>query len=142
MITIKWHGEKRLYDSSVRLEQDMHRKAGNAVKLGAEMLAADIRENWSAKSPSPKGKPPAVVTGNLDSSVIPESVGRDVLGRFADKHNTTVHFVHINTKDGDNPGGRGNYTQVLEFELNRPFIRPAVARAQRGYKDLVKRELR
>jgi len=120
----------------------MKKKSEGLTRKGAEALRKDIRDNWSSHSPSPLHSPPAVVTGNLDSSVIVEKVGRDILGRYADRKNTSVHFVHINTEDGKNPGSRGNYAEALEKKYQRPFIEPAVERLRADFPRLAKRELR
>jgi hypothetical protein len=111
-----------------RLEARLPGRLESSVREAAEALAADIRSNWSASSPSSPGNPPAIDTGNLDSAVRAEPTGRDVLGRFARTSDAAVWFVRIATSEGDDPRNRGEYGTILEYGLNRPFVEPAVDR--------------
>lgn len=126
MITAKFRNLDPDYRTMVKVEQDLLKNTGFAVEELAQLLVSEIRGNWSLISPSSRGSPPAMVTGNLDSSVKVEEQGRDDLGRFASTENTTVKFVRIDTSEGDNPGDRGNYAPVLEGPLEREFVQPAI----------------
>lgn len=149
MISIQWRGEEDLYRSLVRIESIVEKGSDDLVREAAEMLVRDIRSSWSGtRQTIGSGNPPATKgghpdnTGNLDSSVIVETSGRDVLGRFSNADNTRVRFVRINTAEGDDPQGRGNYAQILENNYNLPFIQPAVDRLAGVYDDMAKRYMR
>jgi hypothetical protein len=119
------------HSGTIRAERKALRVADATTREIAQYIVEDIRSSWSAQSPSNVGSPPAVDTGNLDSSVKLERTGRDERGRFANAANTAVHFVRIDTTQGSNPGGRGQYAAALEDPdyFNRPYMRPAVERA-------------
>lgn len=121
-----------------RLERNIAGNTMDALTEAGEALKADIRSHWSIQSPSSPGNPPAVLTGNLDSSVEVDRQGRDVLGRFAGK-DALVLFVRIDTTKGDNPLGRKEYASVLEDEMNRPFVQPAVDRMSQNFPHFFRR---
>lgn len=114
------------YRTMIKVENDLLRDLGFGVEELANLLVSEIRGNWSLNAPSSRGNPPAIVTGNLDSSVKVEEQGRDTLGRFASPENTVVKFVRVDTSEGDNPDDRGNYAPILEGALEREFIQPAI----------------
>jgi hypothetical protein len=125
-VTINLRNLEPDYRTMVSIERDLLRDVGLGVEEMANVLVSQIRGSWSLNSPSSVGSPPAIVTGNLDSSVVAEPTGRDDKGRFADKENTTVMFVRVDTSEGMIPEDRGNYAPVLEEKLERPFIEPAI----------------
>lgn len=125
-LTFKLRNLEPDFRTMVKIERDLMRDVGFGVEEMAQILVSQIRGNWSLNAPSSEGSPPAIVTGNLDSSVVAEPTGRDDKGRFADKENTTVMFVRVDTSEGIDPQDRGNYAPVLEEKLNRPFIQPAI----------------
>jgi len=115
-----------------RVERELPKRVNASLKEAAEALKEDIRTHWSASAPSDYGNPPAIVTGNLDSSISVEKTGRDERGRFSAPKEAEVWFVRIDTSKGDNPMGREGYEQVLENpeQLNRPFVEPAIKRME------------
>lgn len=139
MITAKLVNKDPQWRTMIRVEENIDRSTKEGVRVSAEALVADIRSNWSSSSPSAKGNAPAVVTGNLDSSVQLDEQKRDTSGRFsADAH---VMFVRVDTSMGDNPMDRGNYAPALEDEgfLNRPFIQPAIDRMEGIFPEIMRR---
>lgn len=142
MITTRFRGVDNFYRSSIRIENDLKRKGDELVNDVADVLINEIRSNWSFSAPSSPGNPPAVVTGNLDSSITKDSQGRDPLGRFATRDNVSMVFVRVDTENGSDPQGRGNYAQVLEFDMNRAFLEPAIQRVEKLFPELVRRRLR
>lgn len=137
MITIHWKGEEELYRSLVRIERQVEAESSELVTFAAEWLVNDIRSSWSPmQQTAGSGNPPAIKTGNLDSSVIAEQ-GRDVLGRFA-----AARVVRVDTEAGMQPNNRGNYAQALEFGYNLPFFEPAKERLMQIYPTLAKRFIR
>lgn len=142
MIKVKFRGIKKFHKTAIRIEENKKRKADSLVDEAATILVNDIRSHWSSSAPSSKGNAPAVVTGNLDSSVKKDRTPRDVLGRFAKGKNVSMQFVRIDTADGNNPQGRGNYAPVLENEMDRPFLEPAIKRISAIYPALAKRKLK
>jgi hypothetical protein len=117
-----------------RAERKMAAWADNGVHAAAEALKEEIRNGWSPVSPSSEGQPPAILTGNLDSSIFVERQGRDILGRFAGR-DAQVWFVRIDTERGENPLGRGQYAEVLDDEeqMNRPFVDRAMDRTAQNF---------
>lgn len=81
----------------------------------AKAVVAFINRNWSPNSPSPRGGPPAKVTGRLERSA--QLLDRDIQGRFTrgkEVYGTTIVY-------------RAPYAGRLEFgDLERPFLQPAV----------------
>jgi hypothetical protein len=126
----------------IRVEENIDKGAANGVEMATQALVLDIRSGWSWSSPSAEGEAPAIKTGNLDSSVKIDPQKRDTSGRFsADAH---VMFVRIDTSEGVDPQGRGNYAPALEDEsyLNRPFVQPAVDRMQEIFPEIMKRMIK
>lgn len=115
----------------MKIEKKVKDGSGQGCKNTAEAIVADIRSSWSAIAPSAWGNPPAIETSNLDSAVHVEGTGRDDKGRFTDTENSAAFFIQVNTEDGVDPRGRGNYAAALEDEtyLNRQFLSPALERA-------------
>ncbi len=130
------------FRSMIRVEAKAKKRSGEIVTQASEMLVADIRSHWSSQSPSARGNAPAIVTGNLDSSVVVDPRGRDAKGRFASGEDAVVRFVRVDTSKGDNPMGRGNYAHILEDDLGRPFMEPAIERMSKIYPDMFQRFLR
>lgn len=138
-VTTQWRGEKELYRNLTRIERNVEESTGEFLRDAAQWLVNDIRSNWSARSPSSRGNPPAVVTGNLDSSVVAESTGRDGGGRFSNTVSAIRWYVRVDTSKGVDPRNRGGYGGVLENALNRPYFAPAVERLEAIYETLAKR---
>ena len=109
-----------------KAERKIESGVNNASKKAAEALVDDIRSHWTAPGPSSPGEAPAILTGNLDSTVRVDKQGRDLLGRFSS--DAEVFFVRIDTAAGDNPLDRGDYATVLEDKRDRAFFEPAVER--------------
>jgi hypothetical protein len=86
----------------------------------ASAIVEKIHQNWSENSPSAPGQPPAVVTGNLDRSVIIEKQGRSFGGQFASGKDASMWIIRIGAE----------YAGILEEGstqmLARPFVLPAV----------------
>lgn len=114
---------------------------GDVCHDAAVALVDDIRDNWTSHQPSSPGEPPAIKTGNLDSSVQASPQGRDILGRFANRDNTRVWFVTLDTEKGNDPQERGQYAAVLEDDMDRPYMEPAIDRVSEVFPGLVKRVL-
>lgn len=138
-LTFKVRNLDPQFRTMARVERDLMRDVGFGVDEAAQALATYIKGSWSLNSPSSVGSPPAIVTGNLDSSVMVEKTGRDERGRFASPENTYVKFVRIDTSQGMNPGERGNYAHILEGKLDRPFIEPAIEVVGQLYGAIMKR---
>lgn len=141
-LNVEWRGEDELYRNVTKFERSVEDSTGEFLKIAAEWLVNDIRSNWSSRSPSSRGSAPAVVSGNLDSSVIAEKTGRSSGGQFASTADATSWFVRVDTAKGSDPQGRGGYAKVLEDELKRPFFNPAVERLKAVYEDLAKRTIK
>jgi HK97 gp10 family phage protein len=112
-----------------KLLKRVDKNAERIVDEAGDDVAADIRRSWSTSSPSSPGSPPAVVTGELDRSVvaIPEhsmSTGR--------KRN----YIRAMAK----------HASHLEYGTRkmaaRPFMRPAMHRARKKYRGRFKGLLR
>lgn len=130
MINIRIKADLRNLDFLERVIGD---RTTSACEVAANALVDDIRRNWSPSAPSSPGKPPAVVTGNLDSSVQAKKQGRDELGRFASRENASVWFVSVDTEEGSNPNDRGQYAAVLEYGMDREFVAPAIERVRENF---------
>lgn len=142
MINMRLRGEKDFYKALIRIERNVEHSTGEFLRITAEWLKNDIRSHWSTRSPSSYGATPAVVSGNLDSSVTVEKQGRSSGGQFASSKSAQSWYVRVDTANGLDPQGRGGYGQVLEFDLNRPFMRPAIERLEAVYEDLAKRYIK
>ena len=129
MLTFKWKGLKDLNKGLVRVESQVDKGAVKFATEAIKWLQKDIRGNWSRRSPSSKGNAPAMQTTNLDSAIANGmGQGRDLGGKFAKQKDIKVMFLTINTDLGDRVGGRHNYAQELEKDMDRPFVAPAVKR--------------
>ena len=137
LITAKFVNKDPNWRLMVRVEQNIESSTAEGVDAAANALVSDIRSNWSPSAPSQVGTAPAIVTGNLDSSIKVDDQKRDRSGRFS--KDAIVKFVRMDTSTGDNPNGRGNYGAVLEENLDRPFIQPAIDRMQGQYESILKR---
>lgn len=100
----------------------------------AESIVNRVRYNWSASSPSNPGEPPAVVTGNLDSSIKADNAGRNALGQLTRSNEAIAWYIRI----------KAEYAAALEFGDSsknlapRPFLAPAVADEQFAIGDKIK----
>ncbi len=140
MIKAQWRGVNKLYKSLIRIEKRVDETSFEFLVYVAEWLRNDIRWRWSSSSPSSIGSPPAILTGNLDSSIKVARQGRTSGGQFASTSDAKKLFIVIDTEAGDNPLGRGQYSGVLE--LDRPFMQPAVRRLEGVYSSLAKRKIK
>lgn len=140
MITSEIRYMKEAKTSVIKFTGKVESRTAELIAEVAEAIVADIRSSWSGSSPSAKGHAPAVVTGNLDTSIFVERTGRDVMGRFARDDKASLRFIRIDTTRGQSPtyttrGGvqksRGQYGMALEDPayLNRPYLAPALDRA-------------
>jgi hypothetical protein len=141
-VTVRVRGVDRLERALIRVERNVDRTTEEFLQFCAHWLRNDIRSNWSRQSPSSEGNPPAVKTGNLDSSVTVSKQGRGDGGRFAASGDAKRWYVVVDTSKGYRPDGRGNYEGILEEFLNRPFMKPAVARLEGKYELFAKRFIR
>lgn len=112
------------------LDREFPRNVDNATRRGAERMVEIIHISWSPNSPSPRGAPPAVVTGTLDRSVTPDKVGRDILGHFAGRTETVMWAARV--------GAPYAWALEDESELNRPYVLPAALQVEQEMKDLYK----
>lgn len=145
MITIKFK-ERDNYRTMARVTSRIENGVFQGASETADMVIADIQSGWSTSRQSiGSGNPPAMDTGNLDSSIRKEDQGRDALGHFDKKgDDAKAYYIHIDTEEGNNPNGRGNYAMALEdpdyYDL--PFISPALERAFGVYTSNIKRFIR
>lgn len=114
-IDIKIHSDTKNLDKVIKLGPERNRQS---VDDAAEALKQDIRTSWSPSSPSAPGRPPAVVSGELDKSIYIEEV------RTAGW--LTVRAVRV----------RAGHWIFLEFGTTvnmkaRPFLRPAAFRQRK-----------
>lgn len=114
------------------VEKKVPTNTSKACREAAEALARDIRSNWSPVKPSAPFTAPAKDTGNLDSSVKVDALGRNARGQFASGDDAIAHYVRIDTTTGKNYHGRGAYEWFLEEGTERmderPFLQPAIDR--------------
>jgi hypothetical protein len=98
----------------------------------AMAIADRIHGGWSENSPASPDTPPAVVTGNLDRSVIVERQGRALGGQFSSGNNTSMWLLTIGAP----------YAGILEHGsvamLPHPFVLPAVLDIQDDLPDYYK----
>lgn len=125
----------------IRVEAAIEKQVAEGVRATADAIVADIRSSWSAYAPSSRGNPPAIRTGVLDASIEVAEQGRDLAGRFAGK-NSVAYYIKADTADND-PRGY-NYAQALEDPdyLDRPFLAPAMLRAEGYFTSNIKRFVR
>ena len=101
------------------LERQLPGIAENGARAVGEFVVNDINATWSDSSPSPRGGPPAKVTGRLERSVVIQ--GRDVSGRFSSGKEVVGVSIRYTAP----------YSGRLEFgDLERPYLGPALDRAQ------------
>jgi hypothetical protein len=145
-ISVRWRGEQDLYKSLIRIERKLNEKTSDFLKFSAEWLKNDIRSHWSSRSPSAPNSAPAVVSGNLDSSIFVEQQGRSLGGQFSS--GAMTWFVRVDTAKGSNPRNRGGYSQALEFgvpshnQRPRPFMQPAIDRLKQNFESLAKSKIK
>lgn len=111
------------------LEQSVPRNINARVRQAVEIMQAEIRENWSASSPSSPGNPPAIKTGNLDQSVRPESTGRTLRGTWTSGNDAAMWTLRIGAWYAGNL--EHGYTMAP-----RPFVLPAALRTYEKLPDL------
>lgn len=103
-----------------RLLKRIPENAAQITAAKAEDVVKDIRANWSSHAPSGPGKPPAVVSGQLDASI---DVKKANNGRRID---ATILI-------------QATYASFLEYGTKnmaaRPFVRPAMKRAEKGFRN-------
>lgn len=140
MITIRFRGEDKFFRTLTAIEHQVEDGAAEGAKEAAEAIATFIKSHWSPNSPSNKGDPPAIDTGNLDSSILVAPSTRSLRsGRFAKKG--TVWEVTANTQDGQvEHKTKYNYTQALEdpSHTDRPFFAAAVETVAQDYPQYIK----
>jgi hypothetical protein len=113
MITIRFKSDLSQLN---KLDRQVERRIDGSVKKLTTAIVDHMRSNWSPNVPSFPGQPPAVRTGDLDSSMQIEQ-GRGMAGRFGKSY--IIKFT--------DPA-----TAALEFGYPpnnlapRPFIRPAM----------------
>ncbi len=87
-------------------------------------IVDDMNASWSPSSPSVPGQPPAVVSGNLRDSIS---------ARQTTKGDKPAVMIEV----------KAHYASFLEFGTarmsRRPFIRPAMFRAEQRYPNKFKR---
>jgi hypothetical protein len=146
MLTLRLDGEENFYRSLIRIERRVEEQSHEFLDEMADWIISDIREHWSTQSPSAGGMPPAIDTGNLDSSLTTEQQYRSAVGQFAARSEAAKVFIRINTEEGDNPADRGNYAQALEegtYKMQaRPFLEPALDRARDIMPTIAKRNIK
>jgi hypothetical protein len=100
---------------------------GKGLSSLADTIIKDIQSSWFPSSPSPRGGPPAKVTGRLERSL--RHTGHGKGGQFA--RGGDIVTVSIQA--------RAPYSGILESEvdLNRPFFEPALNRASDNFHLLV-----
>lgn len=133
-VSFRYKGEpdERLYGlkaSFTKREQDTVRRIQKTTRELSEEIVSHVRGHWSGKSPASAGRPPAVVSGNLDSSSY--ILDRDATGRFTSSKNAVASTVIWDARRGDNYHGRGEYAAVQEYGLDglkapHPFLQPAI----------------
>lgn len=105
-----------------RMDLIEERLPGNVsakAREAAQAVVADINANWYPTSPSPRGGPPAVKTGELKDSV--ELKARDTRGRFSRPGSGDVIGYSIVY--------HARHAGILESEyLDRAFLGPALER--------------
>ncbi len=113
MLTVRWRED---LNGLQRLEYFVPRRADDWTKAAAERCRDIIRASWSDKSPSAPGNPPAVVSGELDRSIVVRKVNVGFIGSKK-AHATTAGAA---------------YARMLEEGTikmaARPFVRPAAER--------------
>ncbi len=115
MIQAKLHVDFSKLD---KLESQLPKRLRTTAKKIADAVAQDIKSSWSPISPSDWGSAPAVVTGQLNDS-IKTGQGRDEAGRF--EGNAWLVYSDDVT---------GKLAALEEGRLNRPFMLPALQRAE------------
>lgn len=124
-----------------RVETNLETSCGEAVKAIGEALVADVKSHWAAQHRLYDfGNAPAKKTENLDSSIFVDNTGRDTSGRFA--ADAKIIFVRFDASLGNDPQGRGNYTEALEdmsYLHKRPFTAPAIARMEAKFEAMFRR---
>lgn len=100
------------------LEAKLPNMAEEGARGLADIVIRDVNSSWADISPSPRGGPPAKVTGRLEGSVVVQ--GRDRLGRFSSGKEVVGVSIRYTAP----------YAGRLEFgDLERPYLGPALERA-------------
>lgn len=142
MITLKWK-ERDNYRTMARIEKRVMDGLETSAEEVANAIVADIRSSWSAgRQAIGSGTAPGMDTGNLDSSIRVEKQGRDEGGRFSGK-DKAARYIHVDTTDGSDNRGRGNYAMALEDPdyYNLPFVAPALERSGDLLKIVIERNV-
>ena len=125
-LSFQWRSD---FSGIGRVERAMDELMQREERKIATHLMNEVKENWSPKSPSSAGTPPAVKTGAYNES-IQIIQNRGAGGRF--ERGWSVRF---NT----DKAGR-SYSEALEFGTYkmaaRPHIRPAIERTRNVFKGL------
>lgn len=99
-----------------KLLQEVPVRVEAATKAVAQEIIDDVRQHWSAVSPSSPGSPPAVVSGKLDNS----GRARFVKGGLLAEYRAVFEAGHAKFLEH----GTRNMAE-------RPFLKPALVRARR-----------
>lgn len=101
------------------IETTLPRNVSEKARQAAEAVVADINASWYPTSPSPRGGPPAVKTGELRDSVRLQA--RDQSGRFSRPGSGDVIGYSIVY--------HAKHAGILESAyLDRHFLGPALER--------------
>lgn len=130
MIRIKFKGIDDLNKASIMLEDKARKGAQGAVDAAADSLVEDIKSSWSPVAPSSPGASPAVVTGELNDSII-AGQGRNARGQFT-SGDSVIKLVRAGAPHAPLLEG-GTYKMSP-----RPFMRPAVTRLRSTYPEIAK----
>ena len=127
--SIDWKNERQFYRTTTRFEDRTVNITKGRLHKTADQFITELRKWSTAHKLHDFGNPPARRTGNLDSSIIKETI-RDSKGRFSGGKDAIMIQVRINPEEGKKYHGRGNYAQALEKspKYDRPFIKPAADR--------------
>ncbi len=87
--------------------------ADQVTSIAADLVVNDIRDHWSGSSPSSPGASPAVVTGDLDSSINSQK---------------TQGGLRPTYQVGASSGHAGYLEYGTRKMAKRPFIYPAMKR--------------
>lgn len=120
-----------------RLERRVGQNADGITRDWADMVVNDINSNWADSSPSAQGGPPAKISGELERSV---RVTRQTEGgQFASRLNAVRYTIRY-TAPYANVLENRFYSPPLGF--NRPFLLPALQRAQDNARGMFERIFR
>lgn len=134
-------------------EQKLLTKAGIFAKDIAEAHIEDARANWSSYPPSTPGRPPAMRSGNLDSSpYIEYRAGGALFTRMfsnvaSNPEDFPIAIVNWDTTKGsyepENKRGYAGYLETGTVKMKRrPFVRASLRRIRELMKAEAKRILK